>query len=102
VAGGAAALVEHYRVDRADFGRLGRHGVEQRDHRLLERMGDVDPGEARGAGRGQQVLETAALQGRDVHQVVMARDACRREGVLVQRRRQGFLDVGADQADEHA
>ena len=37
--------------------RFGRHLVEQGDHRFLERIGDVDAGEARRARRGQQIFE---------------------------------------------
>ena len=43
--------------------RLGRDRIEQRDHRFLERIGDVDAGEARGARRGQQVLRARGPAG---------------------------------------
>ena len=43
-------------VDGADLQRLGRHLVEQRDHRLLARKGDVDTVEAGGPYGGDQVL----------------------------------------------
>ena len=38
----------------------------------------------------------------DVHQMVVADHACRREGVVMQGGRQRAADVGADQADQHA
>src|SRR5256885_10098986 len=60
--------------------RLGRHRVEQRDHRLLEGMGDVDTGEARGARGSQQILEPAARQALHVHQMVVAANPRRGEG----------------------
>src|SRR5690349_11492156 len=64
-------------------------------------MGDIDAGEARRARRSQQILEPAARQGLHVHQMVVAVDPGGGKGVLVQGRRKGLLDVGADQANKH-
>ena len=60
----------------------------------------LTPAKPARARRGQQLGQRAAGQGVDVHQMVVADHADGREGVLVQRRRQRLLDIGADQADQ--
>jgi hypothetical protein len=81
---------------------VGRNRVEQRQHGFLARVGYVHAGKARRARGAEQIGERAAGQPVQVHQMVVAADAGRRERILVQDRGQGLLDVGADEADERA
>ena len=86
VADGAAIVGDGHAVDGADLLGLERYLVEQRHDGLFAGEGNIDAVEARGLDGGQQVLEAAAGQAVEVHQVVGAADAGGGEGVLVQRR----------------
>jgi hypothetical protein len=48
------AVAVHHGVDRAHRPRFVRQRVQQRDHRLLAGVGDVQPGKAHGARGVQQ------------------------------------------------
>lgn len=56
---GAAVAIDGHRVHRADQAGLHRQLIEQRQHGLLARIGDVDAGESRHARGEQEVVEPA-------------------------------------------
>ena len=60
----------------------------------------LTPAKPTASGSLQEVLEAAPGQPVDVHEMIVAADAGGRERVLVQRRRQRLLDVGADEPDQ--
>ena len=92
----------HDGVHRADGAHLLGQLVEQRDHRLLARIGDVQPGEAHDARRldqrGQDVR--AAAGSVEVDQLVVQTHAVVPGLLFLQRRRQRALDAGADEPAE--
>jgi hypothetical protein len=65
---------------------VGGYLLQQGQDRRLAGERDIDAVETRGLHRCHQVLEAAAGQAVEVHQVVGAADARRRECVLLQRR----------------
>jgi hypothetical protein len=101
VAGRATIRPDDHGIDGPDLPRFWRHHVEQGQHRLLAWIGDVDSRKFRRSRRIEQALRAAPRQNIDVHEVIVA-VAPGRAGLLLQRRRQGFLDIGSDQADQQA
>ncbi len=97
-----AAVLEHDRIDRAECPRILGQAVEQRDHRLLARMGDVEAGKACPLGRQQEVRQGfgVEVQGLEVDRLVDVAQALLGALALVHRRRARTLDPGADQAGE--
>ena len=57
-----AAVAEDHRVDRAQVGRVVGELVEQRQHRLLERVGDVEAVEAEPLGPVEQVGQVVGAE----------------------------------------
>ncbi|MNP59456.1 hypothetical protein D3C76_1544530 [compost metagenome] len=99
----AFAILEHHGVHRTDTVRLVRQLIEQRDHRLLAREGDVQPGEAHALGVVQQRRKGVHVQLElvEVDQPVQVADALGVALVLVQGRGARGLDAGADQPGQY-
>jgi hypothetical protein len=57
------AVADQHGVERADRADRRGHLVHQRHHRLLGRVGDVEPVEAELDRRGEQPLETLPVDG---------------------------------------
>ena len=55
------AVADQHGVERADRGHLGSDLVDQRHHRLLDRVGDVEPVEAELDRRREQVAQALAV-----------------------------------------
>ena len=90
-------------VDRTDGFRFLGQLIEKRDHRLLARIGDVQPGEAhdaRGLDDGGQGLHAAA-RGLEVDQLVVQAKAVMAGLLLLESRGQRALDAGADETAEN-
>jgi hypothetical protein len=68
-------------IDRTGLPCLRVHRIEQRDHILLERIGDVCTGKTRDLECIEQLRESPPRQAIDVHQMIVAVDSSSREGV---------------------
>jgi hypothetical protein len=96
------AIPQHHGVDRAERARVGRHVVQQRQHRLLAGVRDVQSVEAHPLGRGQQLRQCVGAESEhlQVDQLVEIPQALGGRFGLVQGSGPRRLDAGADQADE--
>ncbi len=95
-----AAVLEHDGVHGAERARIRGEGVEERDHRLLAGMGDVEPGKTEAPGGGQKLGKRVRrkAEGGDVDDLVDIAQALLGAFALVQARRARCLDAGADEA----
>ncbi|BBR54423.1 hypothetical protein WP4W18C03_27500 [Pseudomonas putida] len=93
------AVFEHDSVHRTDAFSLLRQLIEQRQDRLLERVGDVEAGKPGALGRIQQAGQSAVIQAQlvGVDQPVQVAQGLGVALVLVQRRGPRGLDTTADQ-----
>jgi hypothetical protein len=81
VAGGVAIRSNQDGVDGAGLHGRRVHGIEQHDNVLLERIGNIGAGKARGFDRGEELRQGAPRQPVHVHQMVEAIDPGRFESV---------------------
>ena len=97
-----AAVLEHDRVHGSERARIRGEVVEERDHRLLAGMGDVEPGETEAPGGGQKLGKRVRreAEGGDVDDLVDIAQALLGALALMQARRARCLDAGADEAGE--
>jgi hypothetical protein len=95
------AVLEHHGVDGAQRPRVVGQGVQQRDHRLLAGMGDVEAGEAAPLSRLDQFRQglDAAAELLEVDQLVLVTQPLFGAFAHMHGRSPRRLDAGADQAD---
>ena len=95
------AVAEDDRVHRTQVARVVGEVVEQRHHRLLERVGDVHPVEAEPAQPGEHLRQVGARHAVDVEvdEPVGQREPGLASLALLHGRGQRGADPGADQAE---
>ena len=98
----STATVEDDRVHGADRAGLVRQIGQERHHRLLARVRDVQPGEAHSLGRRQQFRKRLGVQAEAVEIDALV-DAAQPVGgrfLFVHRGRARRVDAGADETEE--
>ena len=98
------AVAQHHRVHRPQRSGIQRQFIEQRDHRLLAWVRDVETIETHALCGQQQVRQRLASQPQPV-QVDLSIDVVQTllgTFLLVHERRAGQLDAGPDQTDQQA
>ncbi len=97
-----APVLEHHGVDGAERLRIGGKLVEQRDHRLLAGVGDVETGETEASRGCQQIGKglDSEPERRDVDELVDVWQALLGAFALMQARRARRLDARADETAE--
>ncbi len=94
------AALDHDRVHRVEGARILRQLVEERNDRLLARIGDVQPGEAHPLRSGKQLGQRLDTQAElvEIDELVHVTKALLVALALVHRGRARGLDARADQA----
>src|SRR5205823_1800106 len=101
VVAGEPTVADHYCIYGVQRTSIRREIVEQRDHRLLAGIGDVEAGETAVLRIREQPRQCfdADAELVEVDQLIAELQALRLRLVLMQRRRARLLDPGADQAE---